>query len=115
MNRDEALQRLQSIKGRGLQVLRLLETDPRTATSDAEIRSLTGQLRTELEAEYSRGLLARAQKGMSIFELSVYSPTIEEVWKETGIRRLRLEGTIDERWSEVLEAVVYKTSKYLTQ
>jgi hypothetical protein len=115
MKRDEALQRLQSIKRQGLQVLRLLETDPRTATSDAEIRNLTAQLKTELEAEYSRSLPARAQKGMSIFELSVYSPTIEEIWKETGIRRLKLEGTIDGKWGEVLEAVVYKTSKYLAQ
>jgi hypothetical protein len=115
MNRDEAQKRLQSIKERGLQVLRLLETDPRTVNSEAQIRSLTGQLKTELEAEYSRGLLARAQKSMSIFELSVYSPTIEEIWKETGIRRLSLEGTIDEKWGGVLEGVVYKTSKYSTQ
>ena len=52
---------------------------------------------------------------MSIFELSVYSPTIEEMWKDSGIRRLKLEGVIDGNWSEVLEAVVYKTSKYLAQ
>jgi hypothetical protein len=52
---------------------------------------------------------------MSIFELSVYSPTIEEMWKDTGIRRLKVEGAITGNWSEVLEAVVYKTSKYLAQ
>ena len=50
---------------------------------------------------------------MSIFELSVYSPTIEETWKDSGIRRLKIEGVIGENWSKVLEAVVYKTSKYL--
>jgi hypothetical protein len=112
MIRDEALQRLQSIKRLGLQVLRLLETDPRTATCDAEIRTLSAQLKTELEAEYSRSLPARAEKGMSIFELSVYFPTIVEIWKETGIRRLKLEGPIDGKWGEVLEAVLYKTSKH---
>jgi hypothetical protein len=115
MKRNEALQRLQSIKSQGLQVLRLLDTDPRTAICEAEIRNLTGQLRRELEAECARTLPARAQKAMSIFELSVYSPTIEEMWKETGIRRLKLEGAIDGNWGEVLEAVVYKTSKYLAQ
>ena len=115
MNRNEALQKLQSIKSQGLQVLRLLETYPRTATCEAEIRNLTAELRRELEAEYARSLPARAQKAMSIFELSVYSPTIEEMWKETGIRRLKLEGAIDGNWGEVLEAVVYKTSKYLAQ
>jgi hypothetical protein len=115
MKRDEALQKLQSIKSQGLQVLRLLETDPRTATCEAEIRNLTAELRRELEAEYARTLPARAQKAMSIFELSVYSPTIEEMWKDSGIRRLKTEGVIGENWSEVLEAVVYKTSKYLAQ
>ena len=115
MKRDEALQRLQSIKSQGLSVLRLLETDPQTETCEAEIRNLTAELRRELEAEYARTLPARAQKAMSIFELSVYSPTIEEMWKDSGIRRLKLEGVIDGNWSEVLEAVVYKTSKYLAQ
>jgi hypothetical protein len=52
---------------------------------------------------------------MSIFELSIYSPTIEETWKDTGIRRLKLDGGINGDWSEVFEAVVYKISKYLAQ
>jgi hypothetical protein len=115
MKRDEAIQRLQSIKSQGLQVLRLIEEEPRSAASDAEIRNLTAQLRGELEAEYARTLPTRAQKSMSIFELSIYSPTIEETWKDTGIRRLKVEGAIDEDWSEVFEAVVYKISKYLAQ
>jgi hypothetical protein len=115
MKRDEALQRLQSIKSQGLQVLRLLEAEPRTAICEAEIRNLAALLKGELEAEYARTLPKRAQKSMSIFELSVYSPTIEETWKDTGIRRLKIEGAINGNWSEVLEAVVYKISKYLAQ
>jgi hypothetical protein len=115
MKHDEAIQRLQSIKSQGLQVLRLLEEKPRSAASDAEIRNRTAQLRGELESEYTRTLPTRAQKSMSIFELSIYSPTIEETWKDTGIRRLKVEGAIDRNWSEVFEAVVYKISKYLAQ
>jgi hypothetical protein len=115
MKRDEAIQRLQSIKSQGLQVLRLLEEEPRSAASEAEVRNRTAQLRGELESEYTRTLPTRAQKSMSIFELSIYSPTIEETWKDTGIRRLKVEGPIDEDWSEVFEAVVYKISKYLAQ
>jgi hypothetical protein len=115
MKHDEAIQRLQSIKSQGLQVLRLLEEQPRSADSEAEIRSLTAQLRGELEAEYARTLPTRVQKSMSIFELSIYSPTIEETWKETGIRRLKLDGAINGDWGEVFEAVVYKISKYLAQ
>jgi hypothetical protein len=115
MKRDEAIQRLQSIKSEGLQVLRLIEEEPRSAASEAEIRNRTAQLRRELESEYTRTLPTRAQKSMSIFELSIYSPTIEETWKDTGIRRLKVDGPIDEDWSEVFEAVVYKISKYLAQ
>jgi hypothetical protein len=115
MKRDEAIQRLQSIKSQGLQVLRLIEEEPRSAASEAEIRNRTAQLRRELEAEYARTLPTRSQKSMSIFELSIYSPTIEEIWKDTGIRRLKLDGAINGDWSEVFEAVVYKTSKYLAQ
>jgi hypothetical protein len=115
MKRDEAIQRLQSIKSQGLQVFRLLEEKPRSAASDAEIRNRTAQLRGELESEYARTLPTRVQKSMSIFELSIYSPTIEETWKDTGIRRLKLDGAINGDWSEVFEAVVYKISKYLAQ
>ena len=115
MKRDEAIQRLQSIKIQGLQVLRLLEEKPRSAASDAEIRNRTAQLRGELESEYTRTLPTRAQKSMSIFELSIYSPTIEETWKDTVSRRLKVEGAIDRNWSEVFEAAVYKISKYLAQ
>jgi hypothetical protein len=115
MKRDEAIQRLQSIKSQGLQVLRLLEEKPRSAASDAEIRNRTVQLREELEAEYTRTLPTRAQKSMSIFELSIYSPTIEETWKDSGIRRLKLDGAINGDWSEAFEVVVYKISKYLAQ
>lgn len=56
----------------------------------------------------------RIQKTMTLFELTVYSPTIEEVWKETGISRLKIEGAIDRRWREVFVAVIFKTSKYIS-
>jgi hypothetical protein len=115
MKRDEALQRLQSIASQGLHVLRLLEGEPRTSASEVEIRHLTAQLRREIETEYTRTLPTCAHKAMSIFELSVYSPAIEEMWMDTGIRRLKIEGAITGNWSEVLEAVVYKTSKYVVQ
>jgi hypothetical protein len=56
----------------------------------------------------------RAQKAMSMFELSVYSPTIEETWKKSGISRLKTDGTLDQKWQEPLEAVVYNAGKYLS-
>ena len=36
---------------------------------------------------------------MNIFELSVYSPAVEEIWKETGIWSLKTERAIDGNWS----------------
>jgi hypothetical protein len=48
------------------------------------------------------------QQGRLIIHLS----TIEEVRKETGISRLKGEGTSGKRWQEVFDAVAYKTSKY---
>ncbi len=51
---------------------------------------------------------------MSMFELSVYSPTIEETWKKSGISRLKTDGTLDQKWQEPLVAVVYNAGKYLS-
>ncbi len=51
---------------------------------------------------------------MTIFELSVYAPTIEEAWKESGIRRLSVEWKADWKWKETIEAVTYKVSKYMS-
>jgi hypothetical protein len=114
MTRQEALQKLETIKSNSLRVLRLLETVPRTSESDTEIRDLTALLKTELQTEYERMLPESVQKKLSMFEISIYSPTIEEAWKETGISRLKTDGVINGRWSEVLESIVYNTSKYIS-
>jgi len=114
MTRQEALQKLETIKSNSLRVLRLLETVPRTSESDTEIRDLTALLKTELQTEYERMLPESVQKKLSMFEISIYSPTIEETWKGTGISRLRTDGLINGRWSEVLESIVYNTSKYIS-
>ena len=47
---------------------------------------------------------------MSVFELSAYSPSIEETWK----KRLKIDGPLDQRWQEPLEAVVNNAEKYLS-
>jgi hypothetical protein len=55
----------------------------------------------------------RVQKTLTVFEISVYSPTIDEAWKGTGMSRLKVDGAITGKWQEVFEAVVYKLTKYL--
>ena len=45
---------------------------------------------------------------------TVYSPTIEETWKRSGISRLKTDGVLDHKWQEPLEAVVYNAGKYLS-
>jgi hypothetical protein len=114
MTRSEFLQRLQTIKNKGTQALKLLESEPLSVDTQAEIRSLAQWIKEELHSEYNRMLPERAQKTMSVFELSVYSPTIEETWKKSGIGRLKIHGTLDQRWQEPLEAVVYNAGKCLT-
>ena len=113
MTRDEILQRLQTIKDKGNMALRLLESKTLTATAQADIQSLARWIKEELQREYIRMIPERVQKTMTIFELSIYSPTIEEAWKDSGISRLKVDGTPDQRWMEPLEAVVYNAGKYL--
>jgi hypothetical protein len=113
MTRTEILQRLQTIKDKGTQALKLLESKPLSIDTQAEIRSLTQWIKEELHNEYNRMFPERAQKTMSVFELSVYSPTIEETCKKSGISRLKIDGTLDQKWQEPLEAVVYNAGKVL--
>lgn len=113
MTRDEVLQRLQTIKDKGSRALRLLESKPLSAAAQAEIQSLVRGIKEELKREYDRMLPERVQKTMTMFELSVYSPTIEETWKDSGISRLKVDAVPDQRWQE-LEAVVYNAGKYLS-
>ena len=54
---------------------------------------------------------ASAKDNISV-ELNVYSPTIEETWKKSGISRLKIDGPLDQKWQEPLEAVVYNAGKY---
>lgn len=114
MTRAEILLRLQTIKDKGTKALKLLESKPLSIDTQAEIRSLALWIKEELHNEYDRMLPARVQKTMSVFELSVYSPTIEETWKKSGISRLKVDGALDQKWQEPLEAVVYNAGKYLS-
>jgi hypothetical protein len=114
MTRDELLQRLQTIKSLGNRAISLLEKRPHTEAVEAEVREITTWLKNELQAEYARTSPERVQKTMTIFELSVYAPTIEEAWRQSGISRLKLDSTATERWPEVLEAVVYTACKYIS-
>jgi hypothetical protein len=114
MKRDELLERLQTIKDKGNRALHLLESKPLSLEAQAEIQSLARWLKDELQREYNRMLPERVQKTMTMFELSVYSPTIEETWKDSGISRLKIDGSPDQRWQEPLEAVVYEAGKYLS-
>ena len=94
MTRDEILQCLQTIKDKGSRALRLLESKPLSAAAQAEIQCLARGIKEELKREYDRMLPERAQTTMTVFELSVYSPT-EETWKDSGIIRLKVDAVPD--------------------
>jgi hypothetical protein len=112
MTSSEGIQRLQSISGDAVRLLRHLEQQPCTEVHQVEVRQCAAALKKALQKEYDRVIPKRTQKAMTLFELTIYSPTIEELWKEIGISRLKIEGTINKRWQEVFEAAAYKTSKY---
>ena len=112
MNRQEVLTKLEAIRTKCRRVLLLLETP--SPASEGEIRELTSDVKAELRAEYERMLPERVQRQLSLFEISVYSPTIDEAWSGTGISRLKTDGAITPRWSEVLASIAYSTSKYVS-
>ncbi len=56
MTRTEILQRLQTIKDKGIQALKLLESKPLSVDTQAEIRSLVQWIKEELQNEYNRML-----------------------------------------------------------
>jgi hypothetical protein len=114
MTRDEVSKRLKTIKDKGSRALQLLESKPLSAAAEAEIQSLARGIKEELKSEYDRMLPERVRRTMTMFELSVYSPTIEETWKDSGISRLKVDAVPDQRWQEPLEAVVYNAGKYLS-
>ena len=110
----EGIQRLKTISSDAVRLLHHLEKQPCTSAQETELRQLAAALKKSLQEEYDRIIAERTQKNMTLFELTVYSPMIEEVWKGTGISRLKIEGAISKRWQEVFEAVAYKTSKYVS-
>jgi hypothetical protein len=86
MTRTELLRRLQTIKDKGTQALKLLESKPLSVDTQAEIRSLAQWIKEELYNEYNRMLPERAQKTMSVFELkrllAHYRGDLEEKWHQ---------------------------------
>ena len=114
MKRDDLLQRLKRIQEQGSGALRALEAIPRTSATEAEARTAAIWIKSELHEEFLRTSPERAQKGMTLFEVSVYAPTVEEAWKDSGISRLRLDGPITSRWAEVMESILYSVCKYIS-
>jgi len=59
-----------------------------SAPTDAarqEIQALVASLKEELQLEYKRLTAGLLRECMTLFELNVYFPAIEEAWEETDI------------------------------
>ena len=112
MLREHLLERLNTIMSQGNLALRTLETKPQTPETVQAARTVVQSLRNDLKREFVRTSPERVQRAMTMFELSVYAPTIEEAWKGSGISRLKLDAEPSKKWVEALEAVVYTAGKY---
>jgi hypothetical protein len=74
-----------------------LSRNPLSVDTQVEIRSLTQWINEELHNEYNRMLPERAQKTMSVFELTHYQRNLEEKWdqafEDRRAARLAMAGT----------------------
>ena len=113
MTREEVLHKLREISNCGTELLRRLDRRPLDQENEAALRVLAQAVQDELRGEYERMLPERVQKTLTVCEISMYSPTIDEAWKGTGVSRLKVDGAITGIWQEVFETVVYKLTKYL--
>jgi hypothetical protein len=94
MTREEVLHKLREISNCGTELLRRLDRRPLDQENEAALRVLAQAVQDELRGEYERMLPERVQKTLTVFEISVYSPTIDEAWKGTGVSRLKVDGAI---------------------
>jgi hypothetical protein len=112
MTREQVMDRLQRLKDLAAFALKLLES-PHTKETAETIRQLTDDLRQELATEYERVISDREQRSMTMFELSVYLPSIEDAWTKSKIKRVKTEQTPNAGWSDPLEAVLYHLGKFI--
>ena len=85
MTREEVLHKLREISNCGTELLRRFDRRPLDQENEAAMRVLAQAVQDELRGEYERMLPERVQKTLTVFEISVYSPTIDEAWKGTGV------------------------------
>ncbi len=113
MTRDSILQKLQSIRDRCTEALRLLETTPLSAESQSQVQAIVVELQRELWSEYDRIRSSGVQKTLSLFELSVYSPSVSEAWTRSGIEFLDASVEPDQRWQKTIKALVHVAERHL--
>lgn len=113
MTRVEVLQRLQNIRSKAKRALDLLQAQPVPTAAQAEIQNLVQWLKDELHSECTRISTERVQRTMTMFELSVYLPTIQEALTDSGIGQLKVDSTPGRTWFRPLEVVVDRASKHL--
>jgi hypothetical protein len=107
-DRQEILDRLQSIRDKGNEALRLLESKPLSPEAITEIQNLTHSIKQELQAEYTQMLPERVQKTSTIAKRA---STPRRLMEGYGYWSAQDRGVPDRN---PLEAVVYKAGLYLS-
>lgn len=113
MTQEQVIDRLLHLQNRAAAALKLLESAALSKGAEETVRQLIGDLRQELGDEYERVISNQIQRSMTMFELSVYVPSIEDAWTKSRIKRVKIDQTPNAGWNDSLEAVLYHLSKYI--
>lgn len=102
LTRESMQQTLRDIKDRTSEALRLLDAGPLTVEGQSRVTILVQELQQQLRSEYDRLRSAVTQK--TLFESSVYSPRIGDLWTKSGIATLNVATGPDCSWHAALKS-----------
>jgi hypothetical protein len=102
LTRETMQQTLRDIKDHASEALRLLDSGPLTVQGQSRVKTLVQELQQQLRSEYDRLGSAVTQK--TLFESSVYSPRIGDLWTKSGIATLDVATGPDCSWHVALKS-----------
>jgi hypothetical protein len=113
MKRNDLLVRLHTIRQKGLRTLQVLDSKPQTAAAESEARTLVTAIRHELQFELNRLSVERSLRSMTLFEVSIYAPTISAALHDSGLGQLHVENASTTQLANAAGEMVVITGKHI--